>query len=154
MKKHALLLFLAASALAAQTPAPMPTNFAAAGVSYGSGLAGSAIYAKAVDTTGTFSFTVLDAVPQSYKPFSVNTNISTGIAQRVATMKNIQIFVPGAAGVSFAGPSTGWSWTTGGMAAIPFKKYTIGPAVRVVKSSVSGGSGYQLIGSVTFGWSW
>jgi hypothetical protein len=64
------LVLLAAAAAGAQTA---PHNFAFAGISYGNGPAGTAIYARAVDSSGTYSFTVMDAVPTSTKPLTVST---------------------------------------------------------------------------------
>jgi hypothetical protein len=148
MKTIALLLCAEAAALA------QPSNYAFAGVSYGSSLAGTAIYARAVDKVGTYSFTMMDAVPTSTKPLTVSTQVATGIAQKLACISIVCLYVPGAAGVSWNGPNTGWGWSSGGLAVIQPKgwKALIAPHVRVVKSSVNNNSGYQLIGGLTFGW--
>jgi len=131
-------------------------NYAFAGISYGAGVAGTAIYARAVDSAGTYSFTVMDAVPVSTKPLAVTTSVATGVAQRVACLgaSVVCVYIPGAAGIAWNGGATGWGWSTGGIAVIQPKnwKALIAPSVRVVKSSVSAGSGCQLIGGVAFGW--
>lgn len=150
--KTAILALIACGLALAQT-----SNFAAAGVSYGDGPAGTAIYAKAVDQVGTYSFTVMDAVPTSTKPLTVSTQIATGLAQRLTclTIGTTQacVYIPGAAGVSWQGDHTGWAWSAGGLVDIQPKgwKISLDPSVRVVKSSVSNGSGYQLIGGLLIG---
>lgn len=157
----AFVLAIGAAAQSAPAPTPAassPTNIYAAGVSYNNqgspAIAGTALYARSVDSAGTYAFTVIDAVPNTLKPFTVTTNFSVGAAQKVFTLGNVPIFVPTAAGVSFNGTNTGWAWSTGGMASISVGKkgFRLFPALRVVKSSVSNGSGYQPIATVMFGW--
>lgn len=146
------------------TPAPAPasssaapTSFYAVGASGNTGgspaIAGTALYAHAVSGSGTYAFTVVDALPNSLKPFTVTTNISAGVAQQVFTLKNIPILVPTSAGISFTGSNTGWAWSTGGTAVIKLKgSWYLFPTVRVAKSSVSNGTGYQLIPGLLIGW--
>lgn len=153
-----LTLTLIVLALALSASAQSLTNIYAAGVSYNSSgspsVAGTGLYARLLsDGTGTYAFTVVDALPQSYKPFTVNTDFGAGIAQKLFSIGKYPIFVPTSAGISYNGSNTGWAWSTGGMVSIPIKNnWRIFPAVRVVKSSVSGGSGYQPIVSLLFGW--
>jgi len=140
-----------------QTAAQPAHEFFAAGVSYQPGgypaLAGTGLYAKQATDSGTFAFTIVDALPASVKPFTVTTNFAGGIEQRVMTINNVQIFIPVAAGFSYSGTNSGWNWSSGGLALIPLKgSVSVAPNVRVVKSSVNGGSGYQLVGGVLFGW--
>ena len=155
----ALLCVAAVLCLSVPSRAQDITNLYAAGVSYNPGasqqVAGSALYAHEVNTSGTYAFTHLDVLPNSVHPFTVNTNIGVGVAQKIATIAGAPIFVPTAAGISFNGQNTGWAWTTG--AAVPIKiqkskSWYVVPTVRVLKSSVSGGSGYQPIIGVLFGW--
>lgn len=155
-----LAIGAAAQTAPAPTPAPAaPANIYAGGVSFNSSaspaIAGTGLYARAVDSVGTYAFTVVDFVPNTLKPFTVTSNVSIGAAQKVFTLGSVPIFVPTAAGVSFNGWNTGWGWSTGAMASIKLKKtsnWRIFPHVRIVKSSVSGGSGYQPIVGVLFGW--
>jgi hypothetical protein len=140
----------------AQPAAPIQ-NLYAAGPSYSTGetgaqaVAGTALYAHALTDSGTYAFTVLDAVPNTLKPFTVNTNIGIGVAQKVATIKGVDVFAPLATGFTFNGQNAGWNWNGGGMAVIPFKGYYILPSVRFLKASI-GGSGYQPIIGLAFGW--
>ena len=162
-----LFIAIACSILIAQTttsvenPVAAPlTNLYGAGVSYNQsgtpGIAGSALYAHLVnDGSGTYAFSVIDLLPNNSKPFTVSTNIGAGIAQKVVTIANVPIFVPTAAGIGITGSNTGWSWSTGALAVIPVKNHPnwkIMPNVRVVKSSVSGGTAYQPIVGMQFGW--
>ncbi len=152
------LAMLCASPVMAQTaaaPAPI-ANLYAAGVSYNTGaspaVAGTALYAHNV-TGNTYAFTAIDAVPNTLQPFTVTTNVGVGVAQKVATILGADVFVPTAVGVSWSGSNTGWQWNAGAALAFHVKgQYYVLPSVRVVKSSVSGGSGYQPIIGVLFGW--
>ena len=112
------------------------------------------MYARLIsDGSGTYAFTVVDALPASLKPFTVTTNIGAGIAQKVVTLGSVPIFIPTSAGISYNGTNTGWAWSTGAIASIKIKgNWRVFPNVRIVKSSVSAGSGYQPIVGVLFGW--
>lgn len=161
LKVLILIPFLAVAISAhAQAPAPTPAlvqNIYAGGASYNPGgsptVAGTAMYAHLISAdTGTYGFTVFDAFPVSVKPFTVNTNVGAGIAQKVFTLGNIPIFIPTSAGISFNGQNTGWAWSTGAMASIRVKgNWRILPNVRWQKSSVSNGAGYQIIGGILIG---
>jgi hypothetical protein len=164
MKKYLILLLAGvlslAGALSAQTPASASqlTNIYAAGASYNVGatpaVAGTGLYAHLlVPSTSTYAFTAVDVLPTTVKPFTVNTNFGAGIAQKLVTIGNVAVYLPTAAGISFNGTNTGWQWNTGGLASIHLKgNYYLMPNVRVVKSSVTSGTGYQPIIGVLFGW--
>ena len=162
MKRFALLAFLlfTVSVMFSQTTPValnLPSNLYAGGVSYNVGgspaIAGTGIYARLIADSGTYAFTVADLLPNTQPKFTVSTNLGVGIAQKVATVANIPIYIPTAAGISFTGSNTGWAWSTGGMAVINLKNnYKIMPNIRLVKSSVSNGSGYQPILGILFGW--
>jgi hypothetical protein len=155
-----LFILLVPALLFAQAPPPPDTgvsNLYAAGVSYSPGaspaVAGTGLYAHKIADTGTYAFTAVDALPISTRPFVVNTNFSAGVAQRVLTIGKVPIYVPTSAGVSYNGTNTGWAWTTGAMASIRVKdNWRICPNVRLVKSSVSNGAGYQPVVGILFGW--
>ena len=154
--------------VAVATPTPGFTNVYAGGVTYnpGVGVAGTALYGRRL-LDSTFAFTVLDALhvqPTAPLPriagqpnpgFMIDTNVSIGVAQKVLTIGGVPIYVPTSAGISWSGNHTGWAWSTGGMAWIPVKKgseWAIAPQVRLLKSSVSGGAGYGVMGGVLLGW--
>lgn len=151
----AVLIFALALACAGQTPGP--TNLYAGGISYNVGaspaIAGTGLYARLIAGAGTYAFTVVDALPITIRPFTVSTDFSTGIAQKIFTIGNVPIYVPTAVGVSYTGTNTGWAWSTGGLASIAVRgNWKILPNIRVVKSSVSGGAGYGVIVGVLAGW--
>lgn len=157
----AVLAVLTIGAFAqAVPPAPpvAPSNIYAAGVSFNSGastaVAGTGMYAHLLsDGTGTYAFTVVDVLPNTFKPFTVTTDFSAGIAQKIVTLGKVPIYIPTSAGVSFTGSNTGWAWSTGAMASIKVKGgFHVFPNVRIVKSSVSGGTGYQPVVGLLFGW--
>lgn len=158
MKKTLLLLALmCAFMLTPRMFAQDISNIYLAGGSYSSGaspaFAGSALYAHEVNSAGTYAFTMVDALPASTKPFTVTTNVGVGIAQRVATIGTIPILIPTAAGISYTGTNTGWAYSTGVGAVFKLKpNWYLMPTLRVLKSSVSSGSGYQPIIGVLFGW--
>lgn len=160
-----LLLLCTVATFAQSTPppsAPLPNNIYSIGGSYNNGVTPSyavtAMYAKLLNAdAGTYGFTVLDILPISVKPATISTNIGVGIAQRVLTLPNgVNIFAPVDAGVSITGTNTGWSWTGGLLADYNLKKkgiptvYHLQPNVRFIKSSVSNGADYQLIGGFNF----
>lgn len=157
MKIVLMTIILCVAPLMAQTE---QTQFAAVGVSYNPGqaptVAGTGLYAKLVAGTGTYAFTVVDALPTSVKPAAVTTQMGAGIAQKIATIGKIKVFIPTSAGISYSGDNTGWAWTTGGLLSIPIgqSKYRIMPSIRVVKSSVSNNSDYQVISGIMFGVGW
>lgn len=157
------LAFLSSLAFSQTTPPPSPTptqftNIYAAGISYSNGaspaVAGTALFAHAMtDASGTYAFTVADVLPNSTKPFTVTTNLGAGVAQKAFAIGNVGIYIPTAAGISINGSNTGWAWSTGALASIPLKgSFRVMPGVRVIKSSVSNGTGYQPVVSLLFGW--
>ena len=118
----AVALALCSLAAFAQTP----QNVYAAGVSFNNSatpaIAGTGLYARSLnDASGTYAFTVVDALPNTVKPFTVTTNFSAGLAQRVFSIGKYPIFVPTAAGLSYTGTNLGWAWSTGGMTSIKLK---------------------------------
>lgn len=139
-------------------PSALPTNVYAFGPSYNQSaspkVAGTALYARLLDQTSeTYAFTVVDVLPNNTKPFTVTTNIGVGVAQKLFTIGKVPVFAPGSAGVSINGSNTGWNWTAGAMASVKVKNsWHVYPNVRVAKSSVSGGTGYQPILGVLIGW--
>ena len=152
--KLTILFLLAAGLMFGQT-----ANVAAVGVSVNPGatpaVAGTGLWARLISGQGTYAFTVVDALPATVKPFTVTTNISAGIAQKVYTIKGIDLIVPTAAGVSWTGTNVGWSWNAGGMAAIKVGQARVLPNVRFLKSSVAGaGAGYSVIVGCLFGIGW
>lgn len=161
-----LALLLIPAALKAQTipeaPATHPQNLYAGGASYSVGaspaIAGTGLYAHNIGPAdadpGLYAFTIVDALPNTVKPFTVSTNIGAGIAQELFTLGKIPVYAPTAAGISWNGNgNTGWQWNGGVIASIHVKgDYYILPSVRFLKSSVSGGTGYQPIIGVLFGW--
>ena len=129
------------------------SNWAGVGIGYNSQVTGIGLYAKNI-TGNTYSFSVLDVIPTTYKPVVVSTQISTGVAQRVFSLKGVDFFIPTSAGITYTGVNTGWNWNTGGLVSIPVGKtnWRIFPNVRVSKSSIV--DGYQLYGGILLGWGW
>jgi hypothetical protein len=157
MKRLLVVAVLLFSALSFAQDAPL-ANIYAAGVSYNQGaspsIAGTGLYAHLVsDGSGTYAFTVVDALPISTKPFTVNTNFSAGIAQKIFTIGKVPVFIPTAAGISYNGTNTGWAWSTGAMVSVKLKgEWYLFPNIRVQKSSVSNGAGYQPVAGIMVGW--
>lgn len=143
---------------AAKAPAaPDLANLYAAGMSYSvnasPSLAGTALYAHLASDSGTYVFTAVDAVPNTLRPFTVTSNVGAGVAQKICTVGKFSVFVPTAAGISWTGKNTGWQWSSGALISIHLKgDYYLLPSVRFLKSSVSGGTGYQPIVGLLFGW--
>lgn len=153
-------LLLIPATLKAQTipeaPAPQVQNLYFGGVSYNLGatpsIAGTGGYAHALNADGTYGFAVFDALPNTLQPFTVSTNVGGGVAQRVITIGKIPIYTPITAGFSWTGHNSGWQWSGGGAASIHIKgPWYFLPNVRFLKSSVSDGTGYQIIAGGWFG---
>jgi len=132
-------------------------NIYAAGASYSinasPAVAGTALYAHSLNSAGTYAFTAIDALPATLKPFTVTSNIGVGIAQKVFTLGSVPVYMPTAAGISWSGTNAGWQWSGGGLASIHVKgNYYLMPSIRFLKSSVSGGTGYQPIIGLLVAW--
>jgi hypothetical protein len=152
--KLAVVLIIIAATATSQTPI---RNLYAAGVSYNlnaqPNVAGTALYSHYVAGPGTYAFTVIDVLPTTVKPFTVTNNIGVGLAQSMFTIGRASLFIPTTAGISWNGTNTGWQWTGGAAVAIHLKdNFYLIPTARFLKSSVSGGSGYQPIFGLEFGW--
>jgi len=151
----ALCMLLLASSGMAQTE--LPKNIYAGGISYNASaspqIAGTGLYARFLADSGTYAFTAVDALPTTVKPLVVTTQFSAGIAQKILTIGKVPIYIPTSAGISYNGTNTGWAWTTGALAVVPVKgNWRVMPNLRMVKSSVSQGSGYQVIAGFLLGW--
>jgi hypothetical protein len=145
-----------ALASVAQTP-EAPSNIYAAGLSFNNSaspsIAGTGLYARQVIGSGTYVLAVVDVLPNTLKPFTVTTIFSPGVAQKFATLGNVTLYSLSSAGLAYNGSNTGWGWTAGGAASVPIgkTKWRAFPNVRVAKSSVSNGTGYQLTLGSLFG---
>ena len=157
-----LLLFALCLAVPCFMQAQNVSNLYMAGASYNSNgspnVAGTALYAHQINTAGTYAFSVYDAMPNATKPLTITSNIGVGIAQKVLTIDGYDVFMPTSVGISYTGTNTGWSWSAGAGVPVKFRpakdggSWYIMPIVRVVKSSVANGTGYQPIVSLTFGY--
>jgi hypothetical protein len=133
-------------------------NFYWAGMSYNNGgspaLAGNAGYARRlVDSVSSaaqlplYGFTSFDVVPASTKPFSVTSNVGIGIAQKIATIGKVPVWIPTAAGISWTGSNTGYHYDFGMMATIHVKgQWFLAPMVRGLKDNLNGDGFHPIIG--------
>jgi hypothetical protein len=132
----------------------LPADFVAAGVSfnqYGTPqISGTGLYAYRLTGADTYSFSLVDIFPNSFRPFRVTNAYTTGVGQRVRAINGVPIFAVGSIGAATAADNTGWAWTAGGLAAIPIGRgFSILPNLRILKSSVSE---YQYAVGVMVGW--
>jgi hypothetical protein len=155
--KLAISLLILGTTAYAQTSTQTPIhNLYAYGASYNvnakPSVAATALYAHYIASPGTYAFTVIDVVPNTVAPFTVTSNIGGGIAQKMFTIGRVSLFMPTTAGISWTGTNTGWQWTGGGAVVISTKHdFYLVPTLRFLKSSVSGGSGYQPIIGLAIG---
>lgn len=138
------------------TTTSQPQNFYAVGASFNPGaspqVAGNLLYGHLLNDSGTYAFSDVDIIPNTIRPFTVTTNVGAGIAQKIASFGKYDVWVPSAAGVSINGGNTGWQWNGGAAVSVPIKpSWFLLPNVRFLKSSVSGGTGYQIIAGVDIG---
>lgn len=138
-------------------PFAMPVNLYAAGLAFNPSspvkIAGTALYARQVNGADTYAFTIFQAVPIANHPGNVTTNVGAGIAQRIATIGAVPIYLPTSAGISWTGTNTGFQWSSGAAAVFHLHKslYLL-PEVGFLKSAVSNGSGYQITGGLQLAW--
>jgi len=94
-------------------------------------------------------------VPDSTKPATVSTNFAPGIAQKLFTIRWLDLYTVTGTGVSWAGSNTGWTWSGGEMpvARLPHG-WVIALPVRFIKSSVNNNSNYQVIATLLIGRGW
>ncbi|MFC6645464.1 hypothetical protein ACFQBQ_07665 [Granulicella cerasi] len=153
----------AVSAMAQDNVQPASQDVAklyAVGGSYSPGaspaFAGTAMVAIKIPNTSTYGVTIYDALPTSVKPFKITTNIGAGVAQKLTTIAGYDVFGTTSAGLTYTSTNTGWNATFGGAVMIPIKtlkdgsKLYLMPEGRGMKSSVSDGSGVQVIVGVQF----
>jgi hypothetical protein len=115
-------------------------------------VAGTFMSAYAINTVGTYGFTIYDATPSGTDPFTVHTSVGIGMAQRVSSLGQVGLYMPTGAAVDYTGDNVGWAWTTGLGAAIPLTHHMLlMPTIRTQKSSVGNGQGIHLIYGVMFG---
>jgi len=152
-------LFLCTTMALAQATTPptrtsLPNNIYAFGMTFNPNaspfLSGTGLYGRLVDTKGTYAVGVLDVIPTTTKPYTVTTNPSAGIAQEFYSHSNLKVFVTPAAGLSYTGTNTGYSYALGGLVTYDLSpSYSIGFGGRLFKSSISN-SGYQPALSLEF----
>ena len=148
-----LIGLIFATSLFSQTFTKVYAGGISANPNAGIKIAGTGLFAQQVKDSNTYAFAVVDALPTTIQPFIVTTQFSGGIAQKILTINNIPIFIPTSAGVSYNGTNVGWAWTTGGLASVRVKgNWLVMPNLRLVKSSVSNGTGYQVIAGLLIGW--
>jgi len=133
-----LILFLAAVlSLSAQN---LAESFAGVGANYTPELnppvSGWALYAKKITST-TYSFNVIDITSKTVKPFTVQTDTSTGVAQWIARFHKVDLFVVGNLGLSAAASNVGLAYSGGGAGVFKIKGKWCGIIpVRVMKSTL------------------
>lgn len=131
-------------------------NFAGAGVSWNQysapQISGNLIYAHKLGD-GTYSFTIVDVVSKTVKPFTVSTVVSTGIAKRIPGFQLGNVYLYGIATVGLAAGSTnaGYALTGGGGPYIPIGKkgFALIPNVRFLKGSLND---LQTVYGISLGW--
>src|SRR6516165_9379533 len=81
-------------------------NLVAGGVSYNynaqPSIAGTFMVAHLTAGTGTYSFAVMDVLPNTTKPFTVTNNIGVGVAQKMFTIGSVNVYSPTTAGISWS----------------------------------------------------
>lgn len=135
------ILFVSILALVL-VPSVKSQDFVAAGASYqqaSPNFTGWALYAKPITQTGLYSFSEYDVVPRTMKPFVLDSNVRTGLAQRVYQWDAAALHVCVDAGAATGGSSAGGSFGACGMASWKIGKtnwFVVG-IVSGVKNSLS-----------------
>jgi hypothetical protein len=143
-----------------------PDQFVGAGASYNAyaspNVSINGLHAKKIKgiSENTYSFTFLDLISSTEKPFTVTPVITPGIAQELFKLGELPIYGTTGLGVAIGqdqdklttGSTVGWAWTAGFASSIAISKdhsWKILPHVRVIKSNLTD---WQLIFGGIIGW--
>lgn len=152
MKKLALVLMLLCGLALAQNPANIYGVGAAFNPSVAPNVAGFGLYGHQL-LDGTYAVSMLDVVPLPNSPSVVTTNLSVGVAQKLATIAGMNFYAPAGVGFTVNGPNVGFQWNGGVMGSVKLKgNYRALLGFRFQKSAVSNGEGYQLLPTVAIAW--
>jgi hypothetical protein len=91
-------------------------NLVAGGVAYnpaGSPQIGGTFLDAQRLTDSTYAITVADVLPTSLQPLRTQTNITSGVAQKVKEVAGIPVYLMGSVGMSTTAVNTGWAWVPG-----------------------------------------
>ena len=91
-------------------------------------------YAKLI-TGNTYSFTTVDVNSAHTHPWSVQTSITTGIAQRLTTVSKFQIYTGGTFGVATTGSNVGGAYSGRVLIVRPIKGNWAGIAIMGVSGA-------------------
>jgi len=137
----------------AQAP-PAPSQFVAAGANFNQysapQISGSLLYAHRV-AGDTFSFSLVDVVSKTVKPFTVQTAISTGVAQHLVDVGRGHVYAVTTVGLAAGAENIGGAWTGGGAVIVPLgaRGWAIILSARTLKTSLAGWQGMYGLG---LGW--
>jgi hypothetical protein len=111
---------------------------------------GMLVYATRI-AEGLYSFNLVDITPSTYKPFTITTNITIGLAQYMRTVGPARIYTVATAGVGAGGNTAGLAWTAGGVAMVPVGKkgLCLLLSVRALKNTMSD---FQGVYGIAIGW--
>lgn len=128
-------------------------NFIAGGIAFNQysvpQISGALLYAQRIGE-GLYSYSLVDVVSKTVRPFVATTSITTGLAQHVRSIGKIRVYISGTGGVAAGGENLGFSWSAGGAAVVPLGGgWKLLPGVRVIKSSITD---FQGVYSLMIGW--
>lgn len=157
-KLPVFILFVLGFMTLGMATAQGPQNIYGAGVSYSvnakPSVAGTAMYSYKLTDSNTYFTTTFDVLPNTIRPFTVSSNVGAGVAQKVATIANHNIYCLSTAGVSWTGSNTGWQFNGGCATAfkVGTQGFSIVPTFRFLKSNVTNGTGYQPVFGLLYVW--
>jgi hypothetical protein len=153
MKKLLILSLLCAGIALAQAPTDLIGLRVGYDASTSPTTSGGFIYAHRITDNShpTYSYTMLNFLPQKTQPYVHMTTTETGIAQHVAKVGPFGVYALGTAGGAFAGDNVGFSLSGGGMAIAGSKWFYGGPYARASKASISNGQyEFGVVAFITF----
>jgi hypothetical protein len=150
-KVQGLLLLSVLCASVVNCSAQGPAQFVAAGANFNQysapQISGSLLYAHRV-AGDTFSFSLVDITSKTVRPFTVQTAISTGVAQHLVDVGRGHVYAVTTVGLAAGAENVGGAWTGGGAVIVPLgaRGWAVIFSARTLKTSLAGWQGMYGLG--------
>jgi hypothetical protein len=146
-----IFLLLSAFCFLPSAFAQGPSQFVAAGANFNQysapQVSGSLLYAHRV-AGNTFSFSLVDITSKTVRPFTVQTAISTGVAQHLVDVGRGHVYAVTTVGLAAGAENIGGAWTGGGAVIVPLggRGWAVILSARTLKTSLAGWQGMYGLG--------
>jgi hypothetical protein len=115
------------------------------------GISATVLFADRLSDKNLYSFSGIDMIPNDTQPGTVDTNVFTGLAQKVIDGGRWKMYAQVGGGVTTDGQNTGFNFNGGFIMPIRLNtKWDIAPAVRFSRVDVDGKVSYRPLLSLLF----